>query len=150
MQKKHWATAAVVMLSLGAAGCGGAVSATADKAAPNAVQLGDPDSQGVRSVSLSDEAAKRLGIATQPVRAAHTPKAAASVTIPYAALVYDQEGKTWTYVTMRPLTYLRAPVNVDHIDAGTAYLSRGPQAGSAVVTRGAVELLGAEYEISGE
>ena len=152
MQNKHWVTATVMLLTLGAAGCATAASSTTQNDGAVPVQLAEPDARGVQTVSLSSEAAERLSILTQPVRAARSATRAGQPerTIPYAALVYDQDGKTWTYVTSHPLTYRRAPVTVDHIDGGTAYLSSGPSVGSAVVTTGSEELLGAEYKINGE
>ena len=33
--------------------------------------------------------------------------------VPYAALIYDPEGKTFVYTSPKRLTYLRAPVKVD-------------------------------------
>ena len=47
-------------------------------------------------------------------------------------------------------TYQRKPITVTEIDGAVAQLSAGPPAGSAVVTVGAAELLGTEYNISGE
>jgi hypothetical protein len=47
-------------------------------------------------------------------------------------------------------TYERKPITVTEIDGTTALLSAGPAVGTAVVTVGAAELLGTEYDISGE
>jgi hypothetical protein len=70
--------------------------------------------------------------------------------IPYSAVVYDTDGSTWTYVNTAPRTYVRAPITVAAISGNIALLSAGPPAGTAVVTVGAAELLGTEYNISGE
>jgi hypothetical protein len=64
--------------------------------------------------------------------------------------VYDSDGSTWTYATAAPRTYLREPIVVERIDGDAAILTRGPAVGTAVVVVGAPELLGAEYQISGE
>jgi hypothetical protein len=45
---------------------------------------------------------------------------------------------------------VREPVAVDHIAGDVAVLSAGPAVGALVVTEGSQELLGAEYDISGE
>ena len=69
--------------------------------------------------------------------------------VPYAAIVYDAQGKTWTYVNEQPLVYKRAEITVDDISGDTARLSAGPPAGTQVVTTGAAELYGAEIGVGG-
>ena len=71
------------------------------------------------------------------------------MTIPYAAVVYDADGKTWAYVNSQPLVYERAEITVDEIEGETARLSAGPPAGTQVVTTGAAELYGAEIGVGG-
>jgi hypothetical protein len=151
MHKKSWVAATVVALALGVAGCGGHGAGPASQGEPP-VKLSNPDKAGVKTVTLSQEAADRLGIQIAKV-GVYTPTAngaRSELAVPYAAVVYDKAGATWTFVTEQPLTYLRKPVQVDHIDAETAYLANGPARGTAVVTTGSEELLGAEYQISGE
>ena len=70
--------------------------------------------------------------------------------IPYSAVVYDNDGSTWTYVATAPRTFLRQRIAVGEISGDTAILVSGPALGAAVVTVGAPELLGTEYDISGE
>lgn len=70
--------------------------------------------------------------------------------IPYSAVVYDTDGSTWTYVNTKPRTFVRERISINAIEGFSALLSRGPAVGTAVVTVGAPELLGTEYEISGE
>lgn len=65
--------------------------------------------------------------------------------IPYTAVLYDPQGNTWTYTTAEPLVYVRHPITVDYIDGDTAFLTDGPQIGTAVVTVGAAELFGLEF-----
>ena len=67
--------------------------------------------------------------------------------IPYASLIYDLNGDTWTYTNPEPLVFLRHPVTVDYIDADLAILSDGPPADVAVVTIGAAELFGVELGV---
>ena len=59
-------------------------------------------------------------------------------------------GLAWTFVRIGPRPYLREPITVAAIEGSVAVLTQGPAPGSSVVTLGAPELLGAEYNISGE
>jgi hypothetical protein len=67
--------------------------------------------------------------------------------IPYDAVIYAADGKTFTYTSPKPLNYVRAPITVTDIRGNKAYLSAGPPAGTAVVTVGSQELFGTEYEV---
>jgi hypothetical protein len=89
-------------------------------------------------VTLSADAAKRLGIRTTAVD---------GNVIPYGAVLYDPEGRTFTYTSPERLVFVRHPITVDHIDHGRAFLSDGPRSGTAVVTVGSQELFGTEYEV---
>jgi hypothetical protein len=153
--KQSWFAAMALVISVGVVGCGQVASPSSADALPQAVQLSAPDSSGVKTVTLSAEAAQRLGIATAlvrqvPAQASKTVANRPQLVIPYAALVYDDQGQTWAYVASEALTFVRRAVSVNYIDGTQAYLSAGPQRGTAVVTTGSEELLGAEYEISGE
>jgi hypothetical protein len=95
----------------------------------------------------------RIGIATQAVRVATVTVAGRRgpyKVIPYSAVIYDNDGSTWTYVETAARTFMRERITVRVIRGGTAVVSRGPAAGAMVVTVGAPELLGTEYNISGE
>jgi hypothetical protein len=71
--------------------------------------------------------------------------------VPYAAVIYDPEGKTWVYTEPKPLTFVRAPVSVAYIDGDLAVLSEGgPADGTAVVTVGVPELYGTELGVGDE
>ena len=69
--------------------------------------------------------------------------------VPYAALIYDQQGASWVYRTRGPLTYQRHAVVVDRIEGNRVWLEDGPPPGAEVVTRGAAEVYGAELDIAG-
>jgi hypothetical protein len=99
--------------------------------------------------TLTQEAADRLGLETA-VASTMTISGTEQVVIPYAAVVYDNQGNTWTYETSAPLTYIRRQVKVDHIDGDNVILSDGLPAGSTVVTTGVEELFGAEFEFQEE
>ncbi len=64
--------------------------------------------------------------------------------------MYDTDGSTWTYVEATGRTFVRNRVSIAAIDGRTAILTTGPAVGAQVVTVGAPELLGTEYDISGE
>jgi hypothetical protein len=97
-------------------------------------------------VVLSSAGADRLGIETAPVEAI----ADGGLVVPYAAILYDPTGRTWVYTNPEPLTYVRAEVSVTAIRHGDAIATSGPPAGTEVVTTGASELLGTEYEVGEE
>ena len=103
-------------------------------------------------LELTSGAIQRLGIATQPVRPAPASPAGtgAREVIPYSAVVYDTDGSTWTFVNTVARTYLRQPITIAAISGNLALLSKGPPVGARVVTVGSAELLGTEYNISGE
>jgi hypothetical protein len=93
-------------------------------------------------VELSADAARRLGITTAPVVADGKGEV-----MPYDAVLYDASGATFTYTSPQPRVFVRAPVVVRRIVGARALLSSGPPAGTAVVTRGAPELYGTEFEV---
>jgi hypothetical protein len=139
------AAAAALVLT----GCG-VTQATADQ--PPAIVQAVQGSQ-IPQVRLTDQAMHRIGIATQAVRAATVTVAGRRgpyKVIPYSAVIYDNDGSTWTYVETAARTFMRERITVRVIRGGTAVVSRGPAAGAMVVTVGAPELLGTEYNISGE
>jgi hypothetical protein len=90
-------------------------------------------------VILLAQAAKRLGIETRAVT-----QDGAHDTVPYSAVIYDAEGHSWVFTTSEELSYVKAPITIDHIDGDKAILTAGPAVGTAVVTQGAEELFGVE------
>jgi len=95
-----------------------------------------------KRVVLSAEAAERLGIETTAVRSQRK-----FDVIPYSAVLYTPNGRTFTYTSPETHVFVRALIRVDHIKGGQAYLRSGPPVGTAVVTVGAPELFGVEYEV---
>lgn len=67
--------------------------------------------------------------------------------VPYSAVLYDPQGKTWVYTSPEPLTFVRQPIVVDFIEGDRAVLKEGPAVGTEVVTAGAAELFGVENKI---
>jgi hypothetical protein len=139
------AAAAVALLT----GCS---VASAHEDPPPATVKSIPGS-AVKQLKLTQQAVLRLGIATVPVRTAQAAPGGRPGTyrvIPYSAVVYDNDGSTWAFVNTAPRTYVRQRITVGAIQGSTAVLTGGPAAGAAVVTVAAPELLGTEYNISGE
>ena len=143
MSTKH---SAVIGLTLGTVviltGCGSA--APADVPPATVTQIAGSQ---VARLQLTGQAIQRLGIVVQPVRAA---PAAKGEVIPYSAVVYDTDGSTWAYTNTAARIYVRQPITIAAIQGDVALLSAGPPVGTEVVTVGAAELLGTEYDISGE
>lgn len=100
-------------------------------------------------VRLTEEASQRLDIQTEVVQELEVGGTLRKV-IPYAAVLYDTEGGTWTYTNPEPLLFVRRHITVDEIVSGQAILSEGPPAGTAVVTVGGAELYGSESEFEEE
>lgn len=87
-----------------------------------------------------------LGLdARRQVLVAFTLTEAQRMTIPSTALFYDAGGAAWVFVNPEPLVYMRHAVAVDFVQQDWAVLTDGPPAGTAVVTRGAMLLLGTEF-----
>ena len=146
MSPKHLSVAGLV---IGAAAILAGCATATPELAPPALIKPVAGSQ-IPQLQLTGRAVQRLGIVTQPVRQTTTAGQPAHAAIPYSAVVYDTDGSTWTYVNTAARTYERKPITVTEIDGDMARLSAGPPAGTAVVTVGAAELLGTEYNISGE
>jgi hypothetical protein len=145
------AVATGVAVGVTLAGC-------ADASGPAAVDYGQPATleaipgSDVYKVTLTELAARQLGIETSkvaaiPLQKAGTPR---QTVIPLTALVYGPDGAPWTYANTAPLTYVRQPLVIDHIDAGSVVLRSGPPVGTPVVTVGGQELLGTEYGVGEE
>ena len=139
--------AAGVVAALLLAGCEKAATQESGGGGPAVVEEPVAGTEVAR-VTLTQDAAARIDVQTRAVRALSGHKG--ELQIPYAAVLYDPEGQTWTYTNPEPLVFLRAPIDVVHIVGRRAVLSKGPLPGTKVVTVGAAELLGAEYEVGEE
>ena len=129
-----WAASTAAVLAL--AGCATTAADTTQEEPAKVEPI--PGSQ-VSRLTLTQDAVDRLGIKTEPVGA----------TIPLSAVFYDKDGKTWTFTNPEPLTYLRQAVTIASATGQAATLRSGPPPGTAVVTVGGAELLGAEYGVEG-
>lgn len=100
-------------------------------------------------LTLTEKAVERLGIETAPVTEeliVHS-DARQRMTVPYSALLYDVQGRAWVYTNPEPRVYIRHEVKVDFIEGGKAILNEGPAPGTQIVSVGAAELYGTEYEV---
>ena len=132
-----WTALGMIVLGLAVSACGGSSGASDEPSAPASVK---ELAGGVKRVTLSADAARRIDVKTAPAES----EGGATV-IPYDAVLYDPNGETWTYTSPKPLVFVRAEITVDRIEANRAILTKGPAPGTAVVTVGATELWGVEY-----
>ena len=142
MHGKRWGAAVLAVVGvLGLSACG-SESSTHEEAEPAKVE--EIAGSDLSRITLTPEAAKRLDVKTASVRRAN-----GATVIPYAAILYEPDGKTWTYTSPKPLTFVRAPVVVERIAGDVAILSSGPAPGTKVATVAVAELFGAETGIDG-
>jgi hypothetical protein len=130
---------AVAALPLG--GCTEVETETATGYEPSSLEpvKGADDLQ---RVTFTKEGAERVDLRTAEVR-----RSGKRTVVPYAALIYDPEGKTYVYTSPKPREYLREEVAVDRIEGDRVLVSKGPAPGTDVVTVGAAEVYGTELEV---
>jgi hypothetical protein len=142
----RWVIVLLVMAGLAAiqfSACSGTTEEEASGDEPASVE--PIKGTSYNTIKLSTEAAERTGIKTAKIADKGGRK-----TVSYAAISYTPNGSTFVYTNPKALTYVRQPVTVDTVRNGVAILSKGPAAGTAVVTVGSAELFGAEYEFEPE
>jgi hypothetical protein len=140
--------AVVIALGLGLVAC---TKASDEPAGAEPASVEAVPGSSLSRVTLSPAAARRLDVQTAPItelkgKGGGHPESV----VPYAAVLYDPNGDTWVYTSTDPLSYVRAPISVDRITGSAAIVSSGPPVGTEVVTVGAPELLGVEYEVGEE
>jgi hypothetical protein len=172
------AAALLVAAALGVAGCCPDAASSAQETAPGRpARVKAVPGKDVKQVTLTEQAARRVGIETitigrassaspaSPARPAGRASPAtttapvsgqggggrgAATVVPYSAVLYAPDGETFVYTVTQPLTYVREKVTVATV-RGTrgdqAVLSTGPPAGTEVVTVGVIELYGAELGV---
>jgi hypothetical protein len=144
---ERWIVAVFVILGLPLLAC---TRTTTDQPGNSPAMVQPVPGSDQARVILTEEAARRLGIETAPVREAEGPVGGEVLVVPYAAVLYDPQGEAWSYTSLQPLVFVRHAIQVTDIRGTDAYLSSGPPAGTPVVTVGASELLGIEYEVGEE
>jgi hypothetical protein len=128
------------------AGCSRPETQPASHAEPATLEKVHGSSIG--RVTVTESAARRLGIQTALVRAGIPGlDGAPRAVVPVAALLYDPQGGTWTYTQAEARTFVRHAVKVERMTRDEAVLLEGPPVGTPVVTVGVAELLGVEYEV---
>jgi hypothetical protein len=153
--RQGFVAAMVLLAGVSVAGCKSSSSAGAEAEPDGAASVtAVQGKEGINRVELTADAAERIGLQTGTVRArsaAATGHAAAgTLSVPLDAVLYDKDGVTWVYVSTDALAFQREKVTISGVDGELAVLTSGPAAGTAVVTVGAPELLGAEDGVPGE
>jgi hypothetical protein len=144
----RWMAIILLLCCLPLMGCNHAPeAAAAEETGPAKVE--HLDGAEPTKVTLTEEAATRLDIQTE-VAKDEMVRGSMRRTIPYAAILYDTEGNTWTYTNPEPFVYMRHRVVVDFIDGEMAVLTEGPAPGTKIVVIGAEELFGSELEFEEE
>jgi hypothetical protein len=145
----RWILVILFIFGLPLTACGQAASANSNPSKPLTIEHLDSDSEPTREI-LTVDAVSRLDIQISPVRSV-TLNGKIQIVIPYASILYDTHGSTWVYVNTAPQTYVRHLVIIEDIEGDDAILSSDdlPQ-GAQVVTQGAEELFGAEFEFEEE
>jgi hypothetical protein len=155
-RRNHWMAAGLIVVGLGLTGCGTTKADYGEVSQAGPATVEPIKGTDLNRVTLTTDAASKLGVQTAPVEAGVAPastdgaSAAPETTVPTSAVIYDKDGNTWVYVVTQALTYERQAVGIARVDGDTAVLRSGPAPGAKVVTVGAQELLGAELGVAGE
>jgi hypothetical protein len=144
----HRRFALALVLSLMAAACGSPPVTPPEEHDRPATVEEVAGQEGIHRITLTPEAATRLGIEVAEVIRG----AGGRTRVPYSALIYDADGAAWTYVVDGgPNVFIRHPVTVQEIvaDPGGDYvlLTAGPASGASVASVGVAELFGTEFEV---
>lgn len=115
----------------------GAKTPAGEKVAPSILE--PVEGTDLSKVILTEKAAERIGVETV---------SANGMEVPYAAVIYDIEGNTWIYTNPEPLTFVREPITIDHIEGDTAFLAESLPGQLSVVTVGVAEIYGTETGVS--
>lgn len=126
----------VVVLSA----CGGTVSDEPAIEEPAVVE--HPRGSDIARITLTSEAMEKIQVDSVPVQ-----ESGGGTVVPSAALLVDPQGRFWVYTNPEPRVFVRHEIEVDHEEAGLAFLLEGPPAGTAVVTVGVAELYGTEFGV---
>ena len=107
-------------------------------------EVHEVEGSDVSIVTFTDIGAAAVGLETEIAQQVgdHT-------VVDYAALIYDGQGASWVYTVTSELSYQRAAVVVDRIEAGKVLISSGLDPGTEVVTTGVAEVYGTELHIGG-
>lgn len=132
----RWILVTLIFAGLLLSACGAKTPPT-EKVAPSVLE--PIDGTDLSKVILTEKAAERIGVETV---------SANGMEVPYAAVIYDIEGNTWIYTNPEPLTFVREPITIDHIEGDTAFLAESLPGQLSVVTVGVAEIYGTETGVS--
>lgn len=149
MKLRGLAASLTVLAAITVSGCSEA-GASNEENPETAVKVETAEEGQPARITVSERAEQRLGLRTEPVRPLTGQATGATEVIAYSAVVYDEDGKSWTFSAPSPRTYIRVPIVISSITGQTVQLKSGPPVGTQVVVVGAPELVGAEAGISGE
>ncbi len=145
----HLGVAAAVMSGLLSTGCGSALRVSLNEQSTASFNVEPIAGTALNRVKLTSKAAERIAVKTAQVRQDEITREGNKQmrkTVPYASVLYDSNSGTWVYTSPEPLVFVRHQIAIDYIEGDRAVLSDGPAAGTAVVTAGAAELFGTEFE----
>jgi hypothetical protein len=138
------AVVAVLFAGISLSACKEVEEESASGYEPSKLEAIEGKGEDFQRVTFTKEGAARVDLHTGTVTRSGKHKV-----IPYEALIYNDEVKTFVYVNPKPLTFERVPVTVDRVEDDRVLLSAGPPAGTKVVTTGVTEVYGAELDIAG-
>ena len=133
---------AALMFSVPACAQTAAVTPAAAQAANAPAKVEKNADTGIAKLTLTERAMERLDMKTEMVAAG----AGTDITVPYSALIYEADGTSWVYTNPAPGVFQRQGVTVSRVEGGVVTATAGPAVGTPVVTVGATELFGAEFD----
>jgi multidrug efflux pump subunit AcrA (membrane-fusion protein) len=101
-----------------------------------------PEDAAIKRVKMEDATAALL-----PVELATVRREGGRKVVPHNAVIYNPDGGSFVYTKPKAESYIRAPIEIVRVTGDDAVLSKGPPAGTRIVTTGSAELLATEYEI---
>jgi hypothetical protein len=134
---------AVAVLTAAVAGCS---TASSTATLPPTWKLVHVRGSSQPGIMLTPLGAERIGLETAPVTVAGNGEA----TFPYAALLYEPDGRAAVYVATGSLTFMRAFVTIKTITGSAVTVTSGVTPGHRVATDGAEELLGVQNGVGEE
>ena len=141
----RWMVAGLMIAIAQLAGCQGTSTHTEHQQPAEVTHI---DGSELSLVTLTPKAISRIGLETGKVTEQKGPrKETLQKAVPYSALLYDSQGKTWVYKSPEPRVFVRHEISVDYIEGELAYLTDGPATGTELATVGVAELYGTEFEV---